>query len=261
MFGRTILCIYHDQPINQQRKTKATYRNRTPTYTDTEDEYSTKSETDDENQDSRSPIRKTTTKPNQEQTRKQPSITDNQKNIEKNIQQTTITTRKAKTNATKPEYKIDNPAPTLGNSNFPQLPKQTEKEDDQQKQKTTDHQKTQMTSETTAIPETRPEDMPDIMAIPETGLEAMPQTQTPEILSPSVATNNRFQTQQKTPNTTLETFDSSTPNINNIATNKELIPLDQQQPEAKALATRLHQRSFTDTGCLIMQQKKRKNDY
>ena len=149
----------------------------------------------------------------------------------------------------------------MGNSNFPQLPKQTEKEDDQQKQKTTDHQKTQMTSETTAIPETRPEDMPDIMAIPETGLEAMPQTQTPEILSPSVVTNNRFQTQQKTPNTTLETFDSSTPNINNIATNKELIPLDQQQPEAKALATRLHQRSFTGTGCLIMQQKKRKNDY
>ena len=39
MFGRTIICIYDNQPINQQRKT--TYRNRTLTYTNTEDQYST----------------------------------------------------------------------------------------------------------------------------------------------------------------------------------------------------------------------------
>ena len=39
-----------------------------------------------------------------------------------------------------------------------------------------------MTSKTVVIPETRPDDRPDIMAIPETDLEAMPQTQTPEIL-------------------------------------------------------------------------------
>ena len=227
MFGRTILCIYDDQPINQQRKTKTTYRNETPTYTDTEDEYSKKSKTDDKNQDSRSPIRKTTAKPNHQQTRNQPSIIDNQKNIEKNIQQTNITTRKAKTNSTKPYYKIDNPTPTLDNNNFPQLPKQTEKEDDQQQQKTTENQRTQITSETMVIPETQPEDMPDIMAIPETDLEAMPQMQTPEILSPSAITN-RFQTLQETSDTTQETTDSSTPNINDIATNNKLIPLDPQ---------------------------------
>ena len=52
MFGRTLLCIYDDQPINQQRKRKATYRNRAPTYTNTNDKYSTESENDDENQDS-----------------------------------------------------------------------------------------------------------------------------------------------------------------------------------------------------------------
>ena len=108
-----------------------------------------------------------------------------------------------------------------------------------------------MTLETVVIPETRPDDMPDIMAIPETDLEAMPQTQTPEILWPVVVTNNRFQTLQKTPDTTPETIDSSTPNINDIVTNNELIPLDQQQREAKTLATRLHKRSFIDTGCLI----------
>ena len=39
-----------------------------------------------------------------------------------------------------------------------------------------------MTSETVVIPETKPDNRPDIMAIPKTDLEAMPQTQTPEIL-------------------------------------------------------------------------------
>ena len=67
--------------------------------------------------------------------------TNDQARITKKILQTNITTRKARTNATKPEYKIGNPTPTLDNNNFPQLPKQTEKEDDQQQQKTTDNQK------------------------------------------------------------------------------------------------------------------------
>ena len=81
-----------------------------------------------------------------------------------------------------------------------------------------------MTPETTVIPETRPEEMPDIIAIPETDLEAMSQTQTTEILSPSVVTNNRVQIPQKTLDTTPETIDSSTPNINDLATNNDLIP-------------------------------------
>ena len=45
-------------------------------------------------------------------------------------------------------------------------------------------------------------------------------------------------------------IDSSSPNINDIATNNDLIPLDQQQREAKKLATQLHKRRFIDTGCL-----------
>ena len=139
----------------------------------------------------------------------------------------------------------------MDDNNFPQLPKQTEKEDNQQQQKTTDNQKIQLTSEITVIPKTRLEDMPDTIAIAVTDLQAMPQTQSPEILSPSVVTKNRFQTLQKTPDTTPETIDSSTPNINDTATNNELIPLEQQQREAKTLATRLHKRSFIDTGCLI----------
>ena len=69
MFRRTLLCIYDDQPINQQKKTKTTYTNQTPSYTDTEDEYSTQSKNEDENQDSRSPVQKTATKPDQKQTR------------------------------------------------------------------------------------------------------------------------------------------------------------------------------------------------
>ena len=81
-----------------------------------------------------------------------------------------------------------------------------------------------MTPETTVIPETRPEEMPDIITIPETDLEAMSQTQTTEILSPSVVTNNRVQIPQKTLDTTPETIDSSTPNINDLATNNDLIP-------------------------------------
>ena len=191
MFGRTLLCIYDGQPINLQKKTKTTYRNRALTYTDTEDEYSTQSENDDENQDSRSAIRKTATKPNQR------SIMDNQKYSDKNIQHTNTTTRKARTNAKNPEYKIDNPMPTLDNNNFPQLQKQTEKEDNQQEQNTTDNQKNQMTPEATVIPETRLEAMPDITAIPETDPEAMPQTQIPGILSPSVVTTTDLKYYEK----------------------------------------------------------------
>ena len=87
--------------MNQQRKTKTTYRNRTPIYTDTEDEDSTQSETDDKNQDSPHPIPRTTTTSNYQQTTNQSSTVDNQNKIGKNIQQTNITTRKVKTNATK----------------------------------------------------------------------------------------------------------------------------------------------------------------
>ena len=101
MFGRAILYIYHNHPMNQQRKTKTTYRNRTPIYTDTEDEDSTQSETDDKNQDSPHPIPRTTTTSNYQQTTNQSSAVDNQNKIGKNIQQTNITTRKVKTNATK----------------------------------------------------------------------------------------------------------------------------------------------------------------
>ena len=46
-------------------------------------------------------------------------------------------------------------------------------------------------------------------------------------------------------------IDSSSPNINDIGTNNDLILLDQQQREAKKLATQLHKRCFIDTGCLI----------
>ena len=96
MFGKTLLCIYDDQPINQQRKTKTTYRYRTPTYTNTNDKYLTESENDDENQDSWSRIRKTATKPNQQETKNQQPIMDSQQNIEKIIRQTNITTRKVR---------------------------------------------------------------------------------------------------------------------------------------------------------------------
>ena len=122
---------------------------------------------------------------------------DNQKYSEKNIQHTNTTTRKARTNAKNPEYKIDNPMPTLDNNNFPQLQKQTEKEDNQQEQNTTDNQKNQMTPEATVIPETRLEAMPDITAIPETDPEAMPQTQIPGILSPSVVTTTDLKYYEK----------------------------------------------------------------
>ena len=243
-----------NQSINKEKQLTETEHRHTPILrTNTQ-----QSEIEDENQDSQSLVRKNSTTSNQQQARKQPSITDNQKNIEKNIQEANITTRKTKPNATKPDYKIDNPTPTLDDYNFPHLPKQTEKEDDQQQQKITDNQKTQLTSDITVIPETRPEDMPDTIAIPEIDLQAMPQMKTPEILSPSVVTNNRFQTLQKTTGTTPETTDSSTPIINDVATNNELILLEQQHRKAKTLATQLHKRSFIDTGRLINATKTEK---
>ena len=46
--------------------------------------------------------------------------------------------------------------------------------------------------------------------------------------------------------------------MNDLATNSDLIPLGQQQREAKTLATRLHKRSFIDTGCLKNETKTKK---
>ena len=198
---------YPERPANQPtEKNKNNLQKQDTNITDSKDAYPTQSEIDDENQDSQYPTQKTATKPNQQQTRNQRSIMD--------IQRTNITTRKTRTNVTESDYKIT----TSHNCQNKHKKKTT---NNNRKPQT---KKNQMTPETTVIPETRPEEMPDIITIPETDLEAMSQTQTTEILSPSVVTNNRVQIPQKTLDTTPETIDSSTPNINDLATNNDLIP-------------------------------------
>lgn len=93
--------------------------------------------------------------------------------------------------------------------------KNTEKEDNQQQQQqknTPNNQKTQTPTEIVVIPETNP--------------EAIPQIQTSELLSPTVVTKKRFDILQNMLDTTPEMIDSI-PNTNDVTPRNELIPQGQ----------------------------------
>ena len=93
--------------------------------------------------------------------------------------------------------------------------KNTEKEDNQQQQQQKNipnNQKTQTPTE--------------IVVIPETNSEAIPQIQTSELLSPTVVTKKRFDILQNMLDTTPEMTDSI-PNTNDVTPRNELIPQGQ----------------------------------
>ena len=93
--------------------------------------------------------------------------------------------------------------------------KNTEKEDNQQQQQQKNipnNQKTQTPTEIVVIPETNP--------------EAIPQIQTSELLSPTVVTKKRFDILQNMLDTTPEMIDSI-PNTNDVTPRNESIPQGQ----------------------------------
>ena len=67
-----------------------------------------------------------------------------------------------------------------------------------------------------------------------------------QFMSQSMVTNNTHQV----PNSTPDTFDTSTPKVNNNQ-NIRYIPINQQYQQAKTFAITLHKMNFADTGSFI----------
>ena len=236
MFGRTVLCIYDNQPTDQPREKNNTNRSYYPRQRTT-NRYSTTNEqnTNNDNQpDSES-------KNQQEQQQQEPNTTttnetqqQNQaENREQKQQQKNFTITKAKTTSST-QYHINKEPPPKTTDNYPEI------------QKTTPTKKENKRSTSPPQKQTQPE----LTTIPETQIVSGTQTQEAtqiSFLSPSMVTKNRYQIPSSTP----ETIDVTTP-ANNEPNNKETTstptPQHEQHQRTKTFTTRLYRMNFVDTG-------------
>ena len=237
MFGRTVLCIYDNQPTDQPREKNNTNRSYYPRQRTT-NRYSTTNEenTNNDNQpDSES-------KNQQEQQQQEPNTTTTNETQQQNQaenreqkqqQQKNFTIRKAKTTSST-QYHINKEPPPKTTDNYPEI------------QKTTPTKKENKRS--TSPPQKQAQ--PELTTIPETQIVSGTQTQEAtqiSFLSPSMVTKNRYQIPSSTP----ETIDVTTP-ANNEPNNKKTTstptPQHEQHQRAKTFTTRLYRMNFVDTG-------------
>ena len=237
MFGRTVLCIYDNQPTDQPREKNNTNRSYYPRQRTT-NRYSTANEenTNNDNQpDSES-------KNQQEQQQQEPNTTTTNETQQQNQaenreqkqqQQKNFTIRKAKTTSST-QYHINKEPPPKTTDNYPEI------------QKTTPTKKENKRS--TSPPQKQAQ--PELTTIPETQIVSGTQTQEAtqiSFLSPSMVTKNRYQIPSSTP----ETIDVPTP-ANNEPNNKETTstptPQHEQHQRTKTFTTRLYRMNFVDTG-------------
>ena len=237
MFGRTVLCIYDNQPTDQPREKNNTNRSYYPRQRTT-NRYSTTNEenTNNDNQpDSES-------KNQQEQQQQEPNTTTTNETQQQNQaenreqkqqQQKNFTIRKAKTTSST-QYHINKEPPPKTTDNYPEI------------QKTTPTKKENKRSTSPAQKQAQPE----LTTIPETQIVSGTQTQEAtqiSFLSPSMVTKNRYQIPSSTP----ETIDVTTP-ANNEPNNKETTstptPQHEQHQRTKTFTTRLYRMNFVDTG-------------
>ena len=237
MFGRTVLCIYDNQPTDQPREKNNTNRSYYPRQRTT-NRYSTTNEenTNNDNQpDSES-------KNQQEQQQQEPNTTTTNETQQQNQaenreqkqqQQKNFTIRKAKTTSST-QYHINKEPPPKTTDNYPEI------------QKTTPTKKENKHS--TSPPQKQAQ--PELTTIPETQIVSGTQTQEAtqiSFLSPSMVTKNRYQIPSSTP----ETIDVTTP-ANNEPNNKETTstptPQHEQHQRTKTFTTRLYRMNFVDTG-------------
>ena len=237
MFGRTVLCIYDNQPTDQPREKNNTNRSYYPRQRTT-NRYSTTNEenTNNDNQpDSES-------KNQQEQQQQEPNTTTTNETQQQNQaenreqkqqQQKNFTIRKAKTPSST-QYHINKEPPPKTTDNYPEI------------QKTTPTKKENKRS--TSPPQKQAQ--PELTTIPETQIVSGTQTQEAtqiSFLSPSMVTKNRYQIPSSTP----ETIDVTTP-ANNEPNNKETTstptPQHEQHQRTKTFTTRLYRMNFVDTG-------------
>ena len=237
MFGRTVLCIYDNQPTDQPREKNNTNRSYYPRQRTT-NRYSTTNEenTNNDNQpDSES-------KNQQEQQQQEPNTTTTNETQQQNQaenreqkqqQQKNFTIRKAKTTSST-QYHINKEPPPKTTDNYPEI------------QKTTPTKKENKRS--TSPPQKQAQ--PELTTIPETQIVSGTQTQEATQISfpsPSMVTKNRYQIPSSTP----ETIDVTTP-ANNEPNNKETTstptPQHEQHQRTKTFTTRLYRMNFVDTG-------------
>ena len=237
MFGRTVLCIYDNQPTDQPREKNNTNRSYYPRQRTT-NRYSTANEenTNNDNQpDSES-------KNQQEQQQQEPNTTTTNETQQQNQaenreqkqqQQKNFTIRKAKTTSST-QYHINKEPPPKTTDNYPEI------------QKTTPTKKENKRN--TSPPQKQAQ--PELTTIPETHIVSGTQTQEAtqiSFLSPSMVTKNRYQIPSSTP----ETIDVTTP-ANNEPNNKETTstptPQHEQHQRTKTFTTRLYRMNFVDTG-------------
>ena len=283
MFGRTVICIYNDQPNDYQRQRKPKY-NPLETYSEydtdtTQTDSDTQSENETQNQ------AETQNKPNN---KLQKNLNKDGQNIHKNV-----TRRKQQQHANKSEFTIDKTPPENNEENYPTILNiNTKQQQDQSKDQN-------QIEEPTIIPETQihpqtqksnssPHIKTNDVQQPQqneaaTAKQNMTNTQ---IQSPSpTLVNNRFQVLQETPNPE----DINTPDLNTDKSNHDIntsntttstneteteistptsptpktkrqIRLEARLYKAKKFTTQLQTTDFCDTGNLNNATKQEKNN-
>ena len=241
MFGRTVLCIYDNQPTDQSRQrnnTKRSYyhRQRTTNHYPTQNEGNTSDDnySDSENESERENQQKqqqqetaiTTMNENQQQNQAE-NQDQKQKETMNSQQRENVTIRKHKTTSTTQHQINKEPSPKT-TENYPEIQKATAVKENKPSTPQTQQQQT----DTTIIPET----------------QIVPQTQTQEttqisFLSPSMVTKNRYQILNSTPETIdIKTPESNEPNIKE--TTSTPTPQQEQHQKAKNFAMRLYKMNF-----------------
>ena len=226
-----------------------TQQDNNTTTTDIDQQQMNNKNQDDQNEETSTTImeknHQQTNKENQQGQNKEAIATNNIVQTQTNNHEN-ITLRKPKLKTLTKKYTIENQALPKNNDNYPKLNKSTNLTESLNANKTQPPQnhKNPIPDEITIIPE--------MQIIPETEFQESSGLQ---FSSPSMVTKNRYNILQSTP----ETIDSSTPNIN---TCKQMTPTpqNQQHQQAKIFAIRLHKMSFVNTGCFINTTTKEKEN-
>ena len=175
MFGRTVLCIYNEQPVKKRAPRYRNYTNDTDTDTDTDDTSNdtniNHSDTGHENINQENTQQKNP-KENNKNTQNQPP--QSQQTLKENTtdqlnKHNNFTLRKPKQNIQNQEYTMEKLPPENNNANYPSL--QTS---------TTDQKNANPTKTTNAKTSTPTPKTPEIAVIPET--QIMPETQSLKLL-------------------------------------------------------------------------------
>ena len=139
MFGRTIICIYNDQPNDNPRQRKPKY-NPTETYSEYDTD-TTQTESDIESENETQNQAETQNKP---KNKPQKDLKKYEQNIHKNV-----TRRKREQHTNKPEFTMDKTPPENNEENYPTI------SNTNTKQKQNQPKDQNQTEEPTIIPETQ----------------------------------------------------------------------------------------------------------